>query len=92
MINYVLITHDTHTHTHTHTYTHTHTQSLSLFLSLSLSHLSLFSPLSLSLAQSTGAAEYTDCTSAAGVSPPPNVCPKYDTKQSDGEVPVMLEL
>ena len=28
--------------------------------------------------------EYTD--------PPPNECPEYDTKQSDGEVPVMLEL
>ena len=24
--------------------------------------------------------------------PPPNECPRYDTKQSDGEVPVMLEL
>ena len=24
--------------------------------------------------------------------PPPNECPGYDTKQSDGEVPVMLEL
>ena len=23
---------------------------------------------------------------------PPNECPGYDTKQSDGEVPVMLEL
>ena len=27
-----------------------------------------------------------------GVRPPSNVCPRYDTKQSDGEVPVMLEL
>ena len=32
--------------------------------------------------QLAGAVEYTDCISAAG----------YDTKQSDGEVPVMLEL
>ena len=24
--------------------------------------------------------------------PPPNECPGYDTKQSDGVVPVMLEL
>ena len=31
-----------------------------------------------------GAIEYTD--------PTPNECPGYDTKQSDGEVPVMLEL
>ena len=34
--------------------------------------------------------EHTDCTSAKGKTPPPNVCPWYDTKQSDGEVPVML--
>ena len=27
-----------------------------------------------------------------GVRPPRNECPGYDTKQSDGEVPVMLEL
>ena len=27
-----------------------------------------------------------------GVRPPPNKCPEYDTKQSDGEVQVMLEL
>ena len=26
-----------------------------------------------------------------GVRLPPNECPRYDTKQSDGEVPVMLE-
>ena len=27
-----------------------------------------------------------------GVRPPPNECPGYDTKESDGEVPMMLEL
>ena len=27
-----------------------------------------------------------------GVIPPPHECPGYDTKQSDGEVPAMLEL
>ena len=27
-----------------------------------------------------------------GEGPPPNECPGYDTKQSDGEVPAMLEL
>ena len=32
-----------------------------------------------------------DCNSAEGY-PPPNECPGYDTKQSDGEVSVMLEL
>ena len=40
--------------------------------------------LTLCIAQSTGAVEYTDCTS--------NKCPGYDTKQSDGEAPGMLEL
>ena len=36
------------------------------------------------IAQSAWAVEYTDCT--------PNECPGYDTKLSDGEVPVTLEL
>ena len=31
------------------------------------------------------AVEYTNCTS-------PNECPGYDTNQSDGEAPLMLEL
>ena len=43
-----------------------------------------------------GAVEYTDCFSAEGYDPPPhthtNECPRYDTKQSRGEVPVKLEL
>ena len=43
------------------------------------------------IAQSAGAVEYTHCTSAKG-SVPPQWVSKYDTKQSDGEVPVMLEL
>ena len=38
------------------------------------------------------AVEYTDCTSAEGYEPHLNECSGYDTKQSDGEVPVMLEL
>ena len=38
-----------------------------------------------------GAVEYTDCTSAERVRHT-NACPKYDTKQSDGEVSVMLGL
>ena len=37
------------------------------------------------------AVEYTDCFSTEGLEPTPNKCPVYDTKQSDGEVPVMLE-
>ena len=37
--------------------------------------------------------EYADCISAEGyVITPLNECPRYDTKQSDGEAPVMLEL
>ena len=37
--------------------------------------------------------EYTGCTSAEGYkNPTPNKCPRYETKQSDGEVPIMLEL
>ena len=43
------------------------------------------------IAQSAEAVEYTDCTSAEGQYSP-NECPGYDTKQSDGEVQVMLEL
>ena len=37
--------------------------------------------LTLCVAQSAGAVEYTD---------PPHECPGYDTKLYDGEVPVML--
>ena len=43
-------------------------------------------------ALSAGAVEYTDCNSAEGQDTPTNACPGYDTKQSDGEVPGMLEL
>ena len=42
------------------------------------------------MAQLAGDAEYTDCISAEGWDSP-NECPGYDTKQSDGETPVMLE-
>ena len=51
--------------------------------------LKLFRHLTRCIAQSAGAVEYTD---VQRVRPPPNECPVYDTKQSDGEVPVMLEL
>ena len=44
------------------------------------------------ITQSAGTVEYTDCISAEGLDSPHNKCPGYDTKQSDGEVPVMLEL
>ena len=40
----------------------------------------------------SGTVEYTDCFSAEGQDTPPNEYPGYDTKQSDGEVPVMMEL
>ena len=39
-----------------------------------------------------GAVEYTHCFSAEKLRPPPNECPRYEAKQSDGEVPVMLKL
>ena len=45
-----------------------------------------------SIAQSAGAVEYTNCTSAEGKTPLSNKCSGYDTKQSDGEVPVILRL
>ena len=41
--------------------------------------------------QSAGAVEYTNCISAEGQDAI-NECLGYDTKQSDGEVPLMLEL
>ena len=41
-------------------------------------------------AQSAGAVEYTDCTFAERLDPPPNECPGYDTKQSDSEAPEVL--
>ena len=41
------------------------------------------------IAQSVKAVKYTDCFTADGKTPP-NECPGYETKQSDGEVPVML--
>ena len=40
--------------------------------------------------RSAGAVEYTDCFSAE-MEDIPNECPGYDTKHTDGEVPVMLE-
>ena len=47
--------------------------------------------LTVCITQSAGAVEYTDCTSAEGEDPH-NECPKYDSKQFDGEIPTMLEL
>ena len=44
------------------------------------------------MAQSAGAVEYTDCFSEEGMKPHSKEWPGYDTKQFDGEVPVMLEL
>ena len=44
------------------------------------------------LARLAGAVEYTDCTSAEGLTLTPQRVSWYDTKQSDDEVLVMLEL
>ena len=46
--------------------------------------------LTLYIGQSAGAVEYT--ASLQRGKTPPNECPGYDTKQSDGEVPAVLEL
>ena len=43
-------------------------------------------------AKSTGSVKYTDCISAVGLDPHPNECPRYDTKQSDSEVSIILKL
>ena len=42
------------------------------------------------LALSAGSVEYSNCISSGGKTPPTSVL-IYDTKQSDGEAPVMLE-
>ena len=47
----------------------------------------------LTFAQLAEAVEYTICFSAEGMrSTPFNECPRFNTKQSDGEFPVMLKL
>ena len=46
----------------------------------------------ISVVQSTGSVEYTDCFSAEGSHIYNNECPGYDTKKSDDEVPVKLEI
>ena len=43
------------------------------------------------LAQLAGAVEFTDWTSTEGWDPF-NECPQYDTKQSDGNALVVLEI
>ena len=42
-------------------------------------------------AHSAGAVEYTDCNFVE-VYDTPHECPGYDTKQSDGEIPLILWL
>ena len=41
------------------------------------------------MAQSAGTSEYTDCISVERLDSP-NECPENDSKQPDGNVPVML--
>ena len=43
------------------------------------------------ISQLAGTVEYTDCFSAEGYNSLKE-CPRYDSKQSDGEVAVMLKL
>ena len=64
---------------------------MSIYLSIYLSGWLVFHRIS-TIAPLAGAVEYTDCCSAEGYDPPThthNEYPGYDTKQSDGEVPVM---
>ena len=42
------------------------------------------------ITQSVGTVEYIDCISFEGY--PPHECPRYDTKQSDGDSLIMLQL
>ena len=63
---------------------------LNIFPIFVYSNVLLSSLLVFKLAQSAGAVEYTDCTSAVGGKTPPQRVSWYDTKQSDGEVPVIL--
>ena len=58
---------------------------------VSLGQIELNCLLTLNFAHSAGAEEYTDSTSEEEKDYS-NEYPEYDTKQSDGEVPVMLEL
>ena len=45
---------------------------------------------SINTAQSAGAVEYANCISTEGkISIPPNQCPEYDTKPSDGDASVL---
>ena len=44
------------------------------------------------IAQSAGGVEHSNSFSAEGKDPLRNEYPGYETKQSDGEVPVMVEL
>ena len=46
----------------------------------------LYSKSDFIMIQLAGAVEYTNCISAE-VRPPPNKCPRYDIKPSDGEAP-----
>ena len=45
-----------------------------------------------SYSPSAGTVEYIDSISAERLYPLPNECPTYNTKQSDGEAPVTLEM
>ena len=58
-------------------------------------HFDEFIKLDSQFTQSAGGGEaikYPNCISSMGKTLPMNECPGYDTKQSNGEIPVMLEL
>ena len=73
----------THTHTHTHTYIYIYIYIYAHTHTHTLTHTQLPSRLGL---------ENTPTASLQRDKTPPKECPRYDTKQSDDEVPVMLRL
>ena len=77
-----LYTHTRKTHADTHTLTHTYIHA---FTSIPAATQTLTCPVS------WGCIIY-QLLLCRGVRPPPNECPSYDTKQSDGEVQAVLEL
>ena len=59
---------------------------------MTVGYVSLLLLLFFQFVQSTGAVEYTPTAYLQRGKTPPNKYPGYGTKQSDGEVTVMLEL
>ena len=72
-----------HTHINSNTHTHTHTHTYIYIYTRTHTNTQL---------SSRQCCKINRLLRCWGVRPPPNECPRYDTKQSHGEVLVMLEL